>query len=281
MKPRFSQSLVLIRGAGDLGTGVAVRLYRAGFPVVMTDLPAPLVVRRSVAFAEAIPQLQYTVEGITGVRVERGADCLPCLESGSIPVAADPDGRLLRELKPAVVVDAVMAKRNTGTRILDAPVVIALGPGFTAGVDCHAVIETKRGHTLGRALYAGFAAADTGIPGEVGGATVERLLRAPAPGLFYSRVQLGETVAPGQVIGVIEPSGEPVAAVIGGLLRGLLRDGVRVCAGTKIGDVGPVAEPDHLYLVSEKALAIGGGVLEAILHLGGLPSCRSVSTTGS
>lgn len=232
----------------------------------MTDLPAPLVVRRTVAFAEAIPQGAHTVEGITAIRVEAAAQCGEVLAAGHIPVLVDPTCRQLAELQPAVVIDAIMAKRNTGTAIGDAPVVIGLGPGFTAGTDCHAVVESKRGHTLGRAIYEGCAAPDTGIPGEMGGVTAERLLRAPSCGVFYSHVALGDHVATLQTVGTIEPGGEPVVAEVGGLLRGLLRDGLPVTAGTKLGDVDPTGECDRLNLVSDKALAIGGGVLEAILR---------------
>jgi xanthine dehydrogenase accessory factor len=262
----MKRQLVLIKGAGDLGTGVAVRLHRAGFPVVMTDLPAPLVVRRTVAFAEAIPQGAHTVEGITAIRVSSAAECAGVLAAGHIPVLVDPSCRQLAELGPAVVIDAIMAKRNLGTSISDAPVVIALGPGFTAGWDCHAVVETKRGHTLGRAIYEGAAAPDTGCPGELGGVTKERLLRAPACGVFYSQVVLGDQVACRQTVGTIQPGGEPVVAEVAGLLRGLLRDGLPVTAGTKLGDVDPTGECDRLHLVSDKALAIAGGVLEAILR---------------
>jgi xanthine dehydrogenase accessory factor len=258
--------VVLIKGAGDLGTGVAMRLHRSGLQVVMTDIPAPLVVRRTVSFAEAIPLGECTVEGITAVRADGAAECRAALSRGCIPVVADPECAIRHDLNPEVLVDAIMAKRNTGTHLTDAPLVVAIGPGFEAGRDCHVIVETKRGHTLGRTIYSGSAAPDTGIPGAMGGVTWERLLRAPASGTFYARAHLGEMIAAGQTVGVIGPGEVPVVTVIGGLLRGLLRDGAAVTAGVKVGDVDPTGEVDRMDLVSDKALAIGGGVLEGILH---------------
>jgi xanthine dehydrogenase accessory factor len=258
-----SETLVLIKGAGDLATGVAARLYRCGFPVVMTELPRPLMVRRTVSFGEAVYETEVVVEGIRARRVEDVAAARSAIADGAIPVLVDPETRCLAELAPPILVDAVMAKANTGTRLTDAPLVIALGPGFTAGVDCHAVVETNRGHRLGRAIYAGSAEPDTGEPGLVGGVTHQRILRAPVAGIVTGYATIGDRVEKGQVVAKVADT--PVAVLTGGVLRGLLRSGAVVPAGLKIGDVDPRAEPSHCFLISDKALAIAGGVLEAIL----------------
>jgi xanthine dehydrogenase accessory factor len=261
-----SDTLVLIRGAGDLATGVAARLHRCRFPVVMTELPEPLVVRRTVAFAEAVYEGTVEVEGIRACRVDDVAAARRALILGMIPILVDPDAACRAELNPAVLVDAIMAKANTITAITDAPLVIALGPGFTAGVDCHVVIETNRGHRLGRAIYDGSAEPDTGEPGLVGGKTVQRILRAPVDGIVESYAAIGERVEEGQTVAKV--AGRPVVALTGGVLRGLMRSGAYVTAGLKIGDVDPRAEVSLCYEISEKSLAIAGGVLEAILAAG-------------
>ena len=256
-------TLVLIKGAGDLATGVAARLYRCGFPIVMTELPRPLMVRRTVSFGEAVYETEVVVEGIRARRVDDVDAARSAIADGVIPVLVDPETRCLAELAPPVLVDAVMAKANTGTHLTDAPLVIALGPGFTAGVDCHAVVETNRGHRLGRAIYAGSAEPDTGEPGLVGGMTHQRILRAPVAGVVTGYATIGDRVEEGQVVANVADM--PVAVRTGGVLRGLLRSGALVTAGLKIGDVDPRAEPSHCFLISEKALAIAGGVLEAML----------------
>mgnify|MGYP001214871196 CR=1 FL=1 len=260
-------SIILIRGGGDLATGVAVRLFRSGFPLVITELPQPLMVRRTVSFGEAVNEGRMEVEGIKaaladdietaeGLLLSRGAERL-------IPVVVDP-GALCRErLRPLVVVDAIMAKRNTGTRLTDAPLVVALGPGFSAGRDCHVVVETNRGHCLGRAIYDGAAEPDTGMPGDVGGKTVERILRSPCDGAVEGAVEIGEQVHSGQLVATV--GGQEVRARIDGVLRGLIRPGSRVNRGLKIGDIDPRAKRGHCFLVSDKSLAIGGGVLEAVM----------------
>jgi len=259
--------MVLIKGGGDLASGVAHRLHRAGFAVVVTELPQPTVIRRTVAFASAVFDGQVTVEGVTARRLDDLAAVPAVLAEGVIPVLVDPLAEAVRRLQPDVVVDAIMAKRNTGTRLTDAPIVVALGPGFVAGVDCHAVIETQRGHDLGRVILAGAAAAPTGEPGEIGGVGGERVLRAPAAGIFRGRRRIGETVAAGDV--VAEVDGAPVIAAIAGVLRGLLHDGLTVHAGMKVGDVDPRGRPEYCFTISDKARAVAGGVLEAILHLRG------------
>ena len=259
--------LVVIRGAGDIATGVALRLWRAGIQVAMTDLEKPTAIRRTVAFSQAIVHGEAVVEGVTARRAESPDQALELLKSGVIPVLADPEGACVPVLKPAAVVDAILAKKNLGTNITDAPVVIGVGPGFTAGEDCHAVVETMRGHTLGRALYEGSALPNTGVPGLIGGKSGERVLRAPADGIFQGVRRIGEQVREGDAAGYVD--GIPMRCTAGGTLRGLLADGVPVTKGMKCGDVDPRCEPDHCRCVSDKALAVGGGVLEAILHFSG------------
>lgn len=265
----FKELLVLIKGAGDLATGIGWRLRRSGFPVVMTELPRPLVVRRTVAFAEAVFTGAAIVEGITARRAQV-EDVPELLAAGEIPILIDPIDAILAALAPQVLVDAVMAKHNTGTHIADAPLVIALGPGFTAGVDCHAVVETHRGHTLGRVIWQGCALADTGTPGPLPGLGVDatRVLRAPASGTLQAMAQIGELIAAGATIAnVIVADGRPVPvlAPFTGILRGLIHEQVAVVDGMKIGDLDPRAEPEHAWTISDKSLAIGGGVLEAVL----------------
>jgi xanthine dehydrogenase accessory factor len=253
--------VALIKGAGDLATGVGLRLRRSGFAVVMTELARPTVVRRAVAFAEAVYEGRTTVEGVEALRVHSAAEIWPALERGVIPVIVDPEAAVRSELLPDLFVDAVVAKRNTGTRIDDAPAVVALGPGFSAGCDADAVIETKRGHTLGRVIWEGEALADTGVPGTVAGYGKERVLRAPAAGVFRSLRQIGDRVGRDEVVG--EVGAVPVCSQLDGVLHGLLRSGLEVTAGFKVGDVDPRGSQEQCFMVSDKALAIAGGVLEA------------------
>ncbi|MCL4393505.1 MAG: selenium-dependent molybdenum cofactor biosynthesis protein YqeB [Chloroflexi bacterium] len=255
--------MVLLKGAGDLGSGVAWRLVRSGFPVIITELAQPLFVRRTVAFASAVYDRQITVEGITARRVDSVQEAHDVLREGVIPVLVDPETRAREFLSPQVVVDAVMAKRNTGTRPGDAPLVVALGPGFVPGVDCHAVIETQRGHDLGRVLWDRAAEPNSGMPGEIGGKSGGRVLRAPRAGPVLAVKQIGDRVTAGEI--VAEVAGAPARSAIDGIVRGLVHDGLTVQAGTKIGDVDPRAKRENCYTISDKSLAIGGGVLEAVL----------------
>ena len=259
--------LVLIRGAGDLASGIALRLFRSGLSVAMTDLPRPTAIRRTVAFSEAIVHGETEVEGVVARRVETAAEALETLKKGTIPVLADPECTCRYELNPDVVVDAILAKRNLGTMIADAPIVIGVGPGFTAGTDCHAVVETMRGHTLGRVIYVGNALPNTNIPGLIGGFAGERVLRAPADGTFSAAASIGDVVSEGDTVGFV--AGLPMKCTISGVLRGLIADGTTVHRGMKSGDVDPRGEVSYCQTASDKALAIGGGVLEAILHLSG------------
>ena len=258
---------ILIRGAGDIATGIALRLYRAGMQVVMPALPAPTAIRRTVCFSQAIILGEMTVEDVTARRAETPDQAEALLAQGLIPVLADPDCTCRTRLRPDALVDAILAKRNLGTKIDDAPIVVGIGPGFTAGEDCHAVIETMRGHTLGRVIYSGSAIPNTNVPGLIGGFAGERVLRAPADGAFRSVHRIGDLVKAGDVAGYV--SGEPMVCTIDGVLRGLIADGIPVRKGMKSGDVDPRGNVENCYTVSDKATAVGGGVLEAILHLSG------------
>lgn len=255
--------LVLVKGAGDIATGVAHRLFRCGMRVVMTEINQPTVVRRSVSFAEAVYEKSHTVEGVTARLAGSIPEVKDVLSRGEIPVLIDPGAEEALRLKPAVVVDAIVAKRNTGTRISDAPLVIGLGPGFTAGGDVHAVVETNRGHHLGRVIWSGSAQPDTGVPAPVKGFTHERLLRAPAEGVFLPCADIGSRVKAGEILGYVEDV--PVRAEIDGLLRGLIKGGIRVRRGLKLGDIDPVGPVELCYTISDKARSVAGGVLEAIL----------------
>jgi xanthine dehydrogenase accessory factor len=270
MTSKYTKNIILIKGAGDLATGVAARLHRCGFEVVMTELPNPLMVRWPVSFGEAVYLTQFEVEGILARQANDMCEVHLALDQGIIPVLVDPPADCRTELLPTVLVDAIMAKRNLNTRITDAACVIALGPGFTAGVDCHAVIETNRGHNLGRVIYAGSAEPDTGQPGSIDGKTEERILRSPVQGMVEGLSAIGDRVIEGQTVAKV--GGEPVTAQIAGILRGLIHSGICVPAGTKIGDVDPRAEPAHCKQISDKAYAIAGGVLEAVLRAGILPT---------
>jgi len=253
---------IWIRGAGDLATGIALRLYRSGFDIVMSDIAVPTTVRRTVAFSPAVYTGETSVEGITGKICENISMIDTVMESGCIPVVVDPSGEIMKKYKPDIIVDAIIAKTNIGTKITDADIVIGVGPGFEAGVDCHAVVETKRGHNLGRVLWSGSAYPNTGVPGNIGGYTVERIIRATADGVFRAKVNIGDYVKAGDLLAYCDET--PVYANIDGIVRGLLQDGVKVKKGMKSGDVDPRAEREYCFSVSDKASAIGGGVLEAI-----------------
>ena len=260
--------LILIRGAGDIATGIALRLKRAGLDVVMTDIPKPTAIRRTVCFSQAIVHGETKVEDVTA-RLAASAEEVPALlAEGVIPVLADPEGACIPELKPDAVVDAILAKRNLGTKITDAPVVVGVGPGFTAGEDCHAVVETMRGHYLGRVIHKGPAIPNTGIPGLIGGFAGERVLRAPADGVFHQLLEIGAQVKMGDIAATV--NGEPMVCTLDGVLRGILPEGTPVHKGMKSGDIDPRCSVDHCYCASDKALAVGGGVLEAVLGLTGV-----------
>jgi xanthine dehydrogenase accessory factor len=252
-------NFILIRGGGDLAGGVVLRLHRAGFHVIISELPFPLAVRRGVSFSEAVYQGEITVEGLTGRRVESPGEAFNLARQGLIPVLIDPQAAILNNEYFPALVDARLLKRTADTSLSSAPLVIGLGPGLTAGENCHTVIETNRGHTLGRVYWTGSAGADTGLPE----GDPHRVLRAPADGSLTSYAQIGDHLEAGQLIAEI--GGEKILAPFKGVLRGLIRPGIAVSKGLKVGDVDPRDNPDYCFMVSDKALSIGGGVLEAIL----------------
>lgn len=256
--------VIWIRGAGDIASGIAFRLYQSGFSIVMSDLSVPTSIRRTVCFSEAIIKGITIVDQVTAEHAKDADEATQVLSRGNIAVLADPEGEQTKRLQPVAMVDAILAKRNLGTRISDADIVVGVGPGFTAGADCHAVVETMRGHTLGRVYYEGSALPDTGIPGNIGGFTLERLLRAPCDGVFRGVKQIGDAISAGEICAFVDD--QPITSRISGVLRGLLPDGLRVREGMKSGDVDPRCEVSHCYRISDKALAVGGGALEAILH---------------
>ena len=259
----MSRRRVVVRGGGDLGSGAALRLWRSGFEVVVLESPQPVAVRRTVSFAEAVYDGAIEVEEAHGVLATSIENALELSARREIPVLVDPDAASLPRLRPDALVDAIMSKRNLGTRLDMAPCVVCLGPGFEAGVDCDAVIETNRGPHLGRALWSGHAEADTGTPAPVGGATSDRVLRAPTDGRIVGLRSIGQIVESGDVVARVE--GVPVITTLAGMVRGLARDGLQVRAGMKIGDIDPRVDPELCRLVSDKSLAIAGGVLEAVL----------------
>ncbi len=256
--------LVIIRGAGDLASGIALRLHHAKMQVVMTDLPQPTAIRRTVCFSQAILLGKAHVEDVTAVFAPTAESALEILKDGNIPVLADPEANCISRLKPDAVVDAILAKRNLGTKITDAPCVIGVGPGFTAGIDCHAAVETMRGHTLGRVITEGSPLPNTNVPGLIGGFAGERVLRAPDDGVFCQVSQIGDMVKAGDVAGYV--GDKPMLCHIDGVVRGILADGIPVFKGMKAGDVDPRGDVSYCQTVSDKALAIGGGVLEALLR---------------
>ncbi len=255
----------VIKGAGDLATGVALSLHRAGFAVTMTEVARPTAVRRTVAFAQAVYDGSTTVAGVHAERASL-TDIGEVLARGSIPVIVAQDAaEVVKGVNPALLVDAILAKRNLGTRIGDAPAVVALGPGFVVGRDAHAVIETARGHDLGRVLLEGSAQANTGVPGEVGGFTWQRVVRSPASGTFRATASVGDIVATGDIVGYVDE--EPVHVALDGVLRGLLYSGLDVTTGFKLGDVDPRGDQSRCFTVSDKARTVGGAVLEAACAL--------------
>lgn len=257
---------VLIKGGGDLASGVAHRLSRSGFGVVILEIRQPTVIRRTVSYAEAVYRGEYSVEGVTAELARRVEEIRAIVDAGNIAVAVDPEWNLVSILKPAAVIDAVLAKKNLGTGINEAPVVIGLGPGFNAGVDVHAVVETMRGHNLGRVILSGSALPDTGVPGVIGGYGEERVLRSPAGGIFHALKEIGDQVVKGEPVAKI--GGIPMAAAIDGLLRGLLKSGLGAHKGMKVGDIDPRGDRENCFTISDKSRAVAGGVLEALLHLG-------------
>ena len=253
---------ILIKGAGDLATGIASRLYNSGYQILMTDIAVPLTVRRTVALSRAVYEGKAEVETMIGILVKNMDEAEKVLSDGNIPIIVDEKAEIRKDYQPDVVVDAILAKKNLGTRITDAPLVIGVGPGFTAGEDCHAVVETKRGHYLGQAIWKGSAIPNTGIPGNIGGFTVERIIRATADGIFEPVAKIGDMVEKDQIVAY--SGGQEIRAKMSGIVRGMLQEHVPVTENMKCGDIDARCELEHCYTISDKARAVGGGVLEAV-----------------
>lgn len=257
MKP-----IVLIRGGGDIASGIVYRLRRAGYDVVISEISIPTMIRREVSYGNAVHRGEMVLERLKS-RYVTLKEVKELLKEGEvIPVVTEPYEEILKALQPTIVVDAILAKRNVGTTKEDAPFVIGCGPGFTAKKDVHVVIETMRGHTLGRCIYDGTALPNTGVPGNVGGYTSERVMKSPCDGLFIARRHIGEEVQVGEVIGHVNE--EPVRSQIKGILRGVLASKLLVTKGFKLADVDSRCEEFHCFTISDKALSIAGGVMEAI-----------------
>lgn len=257
--------IIIVRGAGDIATGIAHRLYKCGFRLILTEIEKPLVVRRLASFANAVLEGETEVEGIHAVKAGCIEDVYKIWCGADIPVLCDSGCKVLENIKPLAVVDAILAKRNTGTHRGMAPITIGVGPGFEAGVDVDAVIETHRGHNLGKVIHKGTACADTGIPGSILGYSQERLLRAPANGAIRNVLDIGDMVKSGDAVAFVD--GEPVKSLIDGVLRGLIADNSEVKKDMKIGDIDPRGIKEYCYTISDKSRAVAGGVLEAILTL--------------
>ena len=261
---KLTDLTILIRGAGEMASGVAWRLFQSHFKILLSEIPQPLAVRRGVSFCEAVYEGRKNVEGVEAVLISSVEEVRRTWDSNRIPLIIDPDLSHCLTLKPQVLVDAVLAKKNIGTRLEQAPLVIALGPGFKAGPDANIVVETNRGHNLGRILTEGEAEADTGIPGNIGGFTIDRVLKAPAEGIITTRKKMGDPVVAGET--VAEIGGVLLQSKIKGVLRGLIREGTWVSVGLKVGDVDPRGNSAYCYTISEKARAIAGSVLEGIMR---------------
>ena len=258
--------IIAIKGAGEMASAVAWRLYMANLrKIIMLESDFPLAVRREVSFCEAVHDGNKTVEGVEAVKVKGFKETRQAWKRGKIAVAADPHWRLLESVHPDLVVDAILAKRNLGTRMQEAELVVGLGPGFSAGVDVHLVVETNRGHNLGRIITDGSAEPDTGIPGTIGGFSEERVLRATTDGKFTARRSIGDPVKAEEIVGFVNEA--EIRAKIAGVIRGLIRSGTPVTSGLKIGDVDPRGQERNCYTISDKARAIGGSVLEAVLRV--------------
>ena len=263
------KDLIIVRGGGDLATGTIYKLKKCGFPVLILEVANPSAIRRNVAFCEAVYQRMQTVENMTCHLAESLEQAEAFLREGKLTVLVDPRGESILKLKPLAVVDAIIAKKNLGTNKNMASITVALGPGFAAGDDVDAVVETKRGHNLGRVLWTGSASPNTGIPGIIGGYGKERVIHCPANGILRNVKHITDTVSKGEIIAVVETENGtvPVEASLDGILRGLIRDGYPVTVGFKIADIDPrIEEYNNCFTISDKARCIAGGVLEAILQ---------------
>jgi len=257
--------IIIIRGAGDIASGIAHRLHKCGFSLILTEIERPLVVRRFASFANAVVKGETEVEGIRAVKAECIEDIYEIWRSNGIPVLCDSGCKVLLCIKPLAVVDAILAKKNMGTHRDMAPITVGIGPGFEAGSDVDAVVETQRGHNLGKVIYKGAACADTGIPGNIMGYSKERLLRAPESGIIRNVLEIGDMVKQGEAAAYV--GCVPVKSLIDGVIRGLIADNTEVWKGLKVGDVDPRGIKENCFTVSDKSRSVAGGVLEAILTL--------------
>lgn len=262
--------LVVVRGGGDIASGTIMKLYLCGFSVLVLETGQPSAIRRNVAFSEAVYQGRQTIEGVTCYLAADLEEAVGLLKEGKLAILKDPDCSCLQKLKPIALVDGILAKKNLGTNRNMAPVTVALGPGFTAGKDVDAVVETMRGHKLGSVIYEGMAEKNTGIPGKIAGYDKERVIYSPAKGILRNVRKITDTVEKGEIIAFVENADDsiPVKATLTGILRGLILDGYPVTAGFKIADIDPrIEEYDNCFSISDKSRCVAGGVLEAILHL--------------
>lgn len=256
--------VVIIKSGGDIASGIIQKLHRTGFRVLVLEIEKPTSIRRTVCFSEAIYNGRMELEGVTSVLVKSIVEIYHAWANDYVPVIVDPNGNYIEKFKPIAVVDAIIAKRNNGMHKELAPITVGIGPGFEAGKDVRVVIESNRGHNLGRLIYEGCTEPNTGKPGNIAGYTIERVLYSPDDGEISLEYNIGETVKAGTIIGYV--NGKSIPSKIDGFIRGLIRDGAYVTKGFKIGDVDPrVDQLKNCYTISDKARAIGGAVLEAIL----------------
>lgn len=259
----MNKDLIIVRGGGDVATGTIQKLNRVGFDVLVLEIDKPTCIRRNVAVGQAIYDGEIQIEDIKAVRCDNIDDIETVFENSNVAVTVDPEGKYIKELQPLAVVDGILAKKNLGTSKDMAPITIGLGPGFEAGIDVDVVIETNRGHDLGRLIFEGFAQANTGNPGNINGYTRERILRASDDGKLHIIKDLGSVVKKGQAVASV--NGNEILSGLDGMVRGMINEGSEVFKGMKIGDVDPRVIPRNANTISDKARHIGGGSLEAIL----------------
>lgn len=259
------EELVIVRGGGDIASGTIQKLYRSGFKILILEIEKPTFIRRKVCYGEAVYEEEFTLEGITSKLIKDLNHIEHVWQEGKIPVIVDEQGYSINKLRPKVVIDAILAKKNLGTHKDMADITIALGPGFKAGSDVHAVIETMRGHNLGRIIFQGEAIENTGVPGEIKGFSKERVIHSPATGIINNVREIGDIVEKNELLAFVGE--EEIRATINGVLRGIIRDGSYVTTGLKIADIDPrLSEQENCFTISDKSRAIGGAVLEAVLY---------------
>ena len=263
---RNKDDIIIVRGGGDIASGAIQKLYRSGFKVLVLETETPSAIRRKVAFCEAVYEKEIEIEGIKARLVANDEEIQDCWDSDILPVMIDSRGKVIERLKPLAVVDGILAKQNFGTKRSMAPITVALGPGFSAPEDVDIVIETMRGHNLGRIIEEGRASENTGVPGIIAGFGIERVIYSDYSGVITNVEKIGNVVEKGDVIAVV--GNNEIYASISGVLRGIIRDGYKVKKGLKIADIDPrISEKDNCFTISDKARNIGGAVLESILYL--------------